>query len=174
MSSTAESPGLGSAGLRFGIGVVLIICGYLALLLIPLVTRSDLSMGLKTGLSGFLALMPVITKIAAIAVMGKPGFNLLKQHVFKFLGRFRPADQVSRQRYRTGLVLFILALVFDSLLPYAPGYLVDWQANEIFWSLVGDAVLIVSLFVLGGEFWSKLAALFDYSARVVAPDREIR
>jgi len=174
MSNTAESPGLGSAHLRFGIGVVLIICGYLALLLIPLVTRSDLGVGLKTGLSGFLALMPVLTKVAAIAVMGKPGFNLLKTHVFKFLGKFRPAEQVSRRRYRAGLILFVLALLFGSLLPYLPGMLIDWQANELFWSLVSDAMLIVSLFVLGGEFWNKLAALFDYNARVAAPDRETR
>lgn len=168
MSGTAESPGLGQAGWRFGIGIVLIVCGYAALALIPLVAGADLGVGLKTGLTGFLALMPVLTKVAAIAVMGKPGFNLLKTHLFKFLGKFRPAEQVSRRRYRAGLILFVLALLFGSLLPYLPGMLIDWQANELFWSLFSDAMLIVSLFVLGGEFWNKLAALFDYNAKVVA------
>jgi hypothetical protein len=166
MSGTAQEPGLGQVGWRFGVGVVLIICGYAALALIPLVAGADIGAGLKTGLTGLLALMPVLTKVAAIAVMGKPGFNLLKTHVFKFLGRFRPAEQVSRRRYRVGLVLFVLSIVFGSLLPYFPGIVVDWKANEILWSLVADAMLIASLFVLGGEFWNKLAALFDYNAKV--------
>lgn len=166
MSGTVQTPSFGQAGWRFGIGVVLVIGGYVAWALIPMVTVSDLSLGLKTPLTGFLAIMPVLTKVAAIAVMGKPGFNLLKYHVFKFLGRFRPAEQVSQRRYRIGLVLFVLSLVFSSLLPYFPGILVDWQASEELWSLVADAVLIASLFVLGGEFWSKLAALFDYKAKV--------
>jgi hypothetical protein len=170
MSGTAETPGLGQVGLRFGIGVILIVGGYAALALIPLVTGADLNMGLKTALTGFLAIMPVLTKIAAIAVMGKAGFNLLKDHVFKFLGRFRPAEQVSRPRYRVGLVLFVLSIVFGSLLPYFPGILIDWRENDVFWSLVSDVMLITSLFVLGGEFWNKLAALFDYNAKVSVQD----
>lgn len=170
MSGTAEAPGLGQLGWRFGIGIILIICGYAALALIPLVAGADLGMGVKTGMTGFLALMPVLTKVAAIAVMGKPGFNLLKTHVFKFLGRFRPAEQVSRRRYRVGLGLFVLSIVFGSLLPYFPGIVFDWKANEVFWSLVADVMLIASLFVLGGEFWNKLAALFDYNAKVSVQD----
>lgn len=171
MSDTAQAPGLGQVGWRFGIGIILIIGGYAALALIPLVAGADLKLGLKSALTGTLAIMPVLTKVAAIAVMGKPGFNLLKDHVFKFLGRFRPVEQVSRRRYRAGLVLFVLSLVFSSLLPYFPGILVDWQENEVFWSLVSDVVLIASLFVLGGEFWNKLAALFDPNAKVSVQNR---
>jgi hypothetical protein len=170
MSGTAQTPGFGQVGLRFGIGIILIIGGYAALALIPLVAGADLKLGIKTALTGFLAIMPVLTKVAAIAVMGKAGFNLLKDHVFKFLGRFRPVEQVSRRRYRVGLVLFVLSIVFGSLLPYFPGILVDWQENEVFWSLVSDVLLIASLFVLGGEFWNKLAALFDYNAKVSVQD----
>lgn len=170
MNGTAQAPDLGQVGWRFGIGVLIVAGGYAAWGLIPLVASSDTPLGLKTALSGFLAVVPVLSKIAAIAVMGKPGFTLLKYYLFRFLGRFRPAEQVSRRRYRVGLALFVLALVFGTMLPYFPGLLVDWQANEQFWSLVSDAVLIASLFVLGGEFWSKLAALFDYNARVAVQD----
>lgn len=166
MNGTAQTPSFSQAGWRFGIGIILIIGGYAALALIPVVTGSNLTLALKTPLTGLLAVMPIITKVAAIAVMGKPGFNLLKSHVFKFLGRFRPAEQVSRRRYRVGLALFVLSFVFGSLLQYLPGILVNWEANEELWSLLADATLIVSLFVLGGEFWNKLAALFDYNAKV--------
>jgi hypothetical protein len=172
MGDTAQAPGVGQVGWRFGVGVILVIGGYVSLALIPLVAGADIGPGLKTGFTGFLALMPVLTKVAAIAVMGKPGFNLLKAHVFKFLGRFRPAEQVSRRRYRVGLILFVLSILFGSLLPYLPGIVVNWQENEVIWSLVADALLIASLFVLGGEFWNKLAALFDYNAKVSVREGE--
>ena len=170
VQTPGQTPGTGAAGWRFGLGIILIVGGYAALALIPMVTGSDLAMGVKTPLAGILAFMPVLTKVAAIAVMGKAGFNVLKGHAFKFLGRFRPPEQVSPQRYRVGLVLFVFSLVFGSLLQYAPGILVDWEANEELWALLADATLIVSLFVLGGEFWNKLAALFDYSATVSTRD----
>jgi hypothetical protein len=170
MSGTVQTPSAQKAGWRFGIGIILIIGGYASLALIPLVTGSNLALALKTPLAGLLAFMPILTKVAAIAVMGKPGFNLLKSHVFKFLGRFRPAEQVSRRRYGFGLALFVFSLVFGSLLQYAPGMLVDWEAHEELWALLADVTLIISLFVLGGEFWSKLAALFDYNSKVSVRD----
>jgi hypothetical protein len=174
MSGTASELHAGRLAWRFGIGIGLIVCGYVALALIPVVAGTDMNLGVKTALSGLLATSPVLTKIAAIAVLGKEGFNALKVHIFKFLGRFRPSETVSRERYRIGLSLFVLSFVFDSLLPYLPGILVDWKSNETFWSLISDVVLIVSLFVLGGEFWNKLAALVRYDAKVSFPDDRSR
>ena len=170
MNATASDTGTGQLGWRFGIGIGLIVAGYAALALIPVVAGTDMHLGLKTGLSGLLAISPLLTKIAAIAVMGKEGFYVLKAYVFKFLGRFRPAETVSRERYRFGLALFALSIIFGSLLPYLPGFMVDWKSNETVWSLVSDAMLIASLLVLGGEFWNKLAALFRYDAKVSFPD----
>jgi hypothetical protein len=170
MNQTASETGVGKVGFRFGIAVGLIVAGYAALVLIPFVINSDMTIGLKTALSGLLALSPMLTKIAAVAVMGKRGFKILKAYVFKFLGRFQPPETVGRERYRFGLILFVLSIVFGSLLPYLPGFLVDWKSNETFWSLVNDVFLLVSLYVLGGEFWNKLAALFSYDAKVSFPD----
>ena len=170
MNQTASEMGVGNARFRFGIAVGLIMAGYVALGLIPVVINSDMTAGAKATLSGLLALSPMLTKIAAVAVMGKRGFKTLKGYVFKFLGRFQPPETVSRERYRFGLILFVLSIVFGSLLPYFPGFLVDWNSNETFWSLVNDVLLIISLYVLGGEFWNKLAALFSYDAKVSLPD----
>jgi hypothetical protein len=33
-------------------------------------------------------------------------------------------------------------------------------------SLIGDVIFVASLFVLGGDFWDKIRALFVYRARV--------
>lgn len=154
-------------GWRFGVGVALIVIGYATLTLIPVVAGSNLSRGIKSAITGLILIMPLLTKVGAVAIMGKPGFNFLKQHVFGFLGRFQPAQTVSRSRYRLGLIVMVLALLFGELLPYFPGFVVDWQAHEIFWSLAADAVMIASLFILGGGFWDKLRALFTYDANVV-------
>lgn len=157
----------GQVGWRFGFGVALIVAGYAALSLIPLVAHAELSRGIKSAITGTILIMPLLSKVGAVAIMGKPGFNFLKQHVFGFLGRFQPAQAVSRSRYRLGLAVLALALLFGELLPYFPGFVVDWQAHEIFWSLAADFVMIVSLFILGGGFWDKLRALFTYESKVV-------
>ena len=170
MDQTASEASVGNSGLRFGIAVGLIVAGYVALALIPVVINSGMTVGAKATLSGLLALSPMLTKIAAVAVMGKRGFKILKALVFRFLGRFQPPETVGRERYRFGLILFVLSIVFGSLLPYFPGFLVDWKSNETFWSLVNDVLLMISLYVLGGEFWNKLAALFSYDAKVSLPD----
>jgi hypothetical protein len=37
-------------------------------------------------------------------------------------------------------------------------------------AVAGDLLLLASLFVLGGDFWDKLKALFIYDARAHMPD----
>jgi hypothetical protein len=37
-------------------------------------------------------------------------------------------------------------------------------------AIVGDFILLFSLFVLGGNFWDKLRALFIRDAKVVFPE----
>ena len=46
--------------------------------------------------------------MAAIAIMGKSGYNLIKDRVFSFLKKHGPPDRVSPARYRIGLVMFVL------------------------------------------------------------------
>jgi hypothetical protein len=166
MNDTVAEVSAADLGWRFGIGVALIFGGYGGWALIPVVTGSGMSVGVKSALAGILALMPLLGKVAAVAVMGKPGFNLLKKYLSKYLGGLWP-DQVSRARYNAGLWLFVASLLFGALLPYLPGLLVDWNSNEALWSLVSDVGIIVSLLMLGGEFWSKMMALFKYDAKVV-------
>jgi hypothetical protein len=70
-------------------------------------------------------------------------------------------------RCRIGLAMFCLPLVSAIVEPYAdviwPGrWPNSWQLQ-----LLGDTVLIASFFVLGGNFWDKLRALFVRAATVV-------
>jgi hypothetical protein len=172
MTSSAQASQVSSSaqlGWRFGIGVILVIGGYIPLGFLPIVAGADMSLVLKTVLTGFIGGMPLLSKLVAIAVMGRPGFNFLKERVFHSSSRLLPTRHVSRLRYRIGLVLFLLPLLFSTFEPYAPGLLVDWSETRVLWSLIGDSLLVISLFVLGAGFWEKLRALFIYDAEVGVP-----
>jgi hypothetical protein len=64
-------------------GAVLIAGGYGAWLIIPLVVASDLSPSVKTTLTALLGATPLLTKLLAIALLGRPTIDFLKRHSFK-------------------------------------------------------------------------------------------
>ncbi len=74
-------------GWRFGLGVVLIVGGYAAWPLIPVVLASGLSSGVKAGLAGLFGLTPFLSKLIAIALMGRPAYYFLKRTLFSRLRR---------------------------------------------------------------------------------------
>jgi hypothetical protein len=72
-------------GWRAGIGAALIVGGYLALLLVPVVLASD-EPQLKAVLAALIGFTPLLTKLAAVALLGKPALNLIKGVVARFRG----------------------------------------------------------------------------------------
>ena len=75
--------------------------------LVPLVIASDLPPEWKTALSGFFAIgLPELGMFTAVAIMGKPGFEMVTRRLLAPLERFLTADPVSPMRYRVGLVMF--------------------------------------------------------------------
>src|SRR5262245_59115712 len=83
MATDAQAVSQPKLGWRFGVGGALVIGGYLVLGIIPVIATSDLPVGAKSVFTGFIAVTPLLTKIAAIVVMGKPGFNYFIQLVLK-------------------------------------------------------------------------------------------
>jgi hypothetical protein len=77
-------------GWRAAIGAALIAGGYFALLLIPVVLAADLDPSLKAAFTGVLGFTPLLTKLAALALFGKPALILIK----RLLARFRSGDRV--------------------------------------------------------------------------------
>ena len=109
----------GTSGWRFPAGITLFVVGLACPLLIPTVVASELSAGWKTALSGLLGVgIPDVFTIAAVAVMGKDGFNTLKQRAFGLLRGVAPPDHVGPIRYRIGLVMFVAPLIFAWAGPY--------------------------------------------------------
>ena len=160
--STSEQP---APGWRFRIGVSFFVLGAVSPVFVPLVAMTDLSTEWKTFLTGLLMLgIPELLWLVAVAVMGKAGFNYIKGRVFGFVKQHALPKEVSRTRYRIGLVMFLLPLLFGWLAPYAPDA-TGYEAQPFAVNLTGDLLLMTSLFVLGGDFWDKVRALFSYDAR---------
>jgi len=153
---------------RLYAGGAIFIAGFLSPLLVPLVTASPLPVGWKTAISGLLLVgVPELAMLIAAAVMGKDGFNYLKQMLFGFLGKhFAPPETVSPIRYRIGLVLFSIPLLLGWVTPYISGYFPVFEEHRLLLAIIGDLFLLCSLVVLGGEFWDKLRALFIHKAKV--------
>jgi hypothetical protein len=100
--------------------------------------------------------------------MGKAGFQQLKRTVFGYVSSITPSmdAEVGPWRHRVGIVMFFVPLVSAFLEPYVdtiwPGLRPNlWQLQAL-----GDLMLIASFFVLGGNFWEKVRALFIRKARV--------
>ncbi len=74
-------------GWRFALGTVLIVAGYGAWSLIPVVIEADLAPSVKAALSGLFGATPFLTKVIAVALMGRPAYNFLKRTAFQYLRR---------------------------------------------------------------------------------------
>lgn len=151
-------------------GLAVFVIGWvLAIGLVPTVGAMDPTPTLK----GILVFgVPKLLFLIAVGIMGKPGFAFLKSLVKGQLLRLAPPATVSPLRYRIGLILFIGVIVASWLGPYVGPELTPLrQAHPQLVAALSDLLLLVSLFVLGGDFWDKLRALFIRDAKAVFPER---
>ena len=160
-----------ATGWRLKVGVVLFVLSIaLPLLGVPLVAVMGLSTGTVATVSGLLLGGSEVLGLVAVAVMGKSGYAYIKNRVFGFLKQHGPPAEVGRIRYTIGLVMFAVPFVFGWLAPYAADLVPGYPGNEFTYGIAGDLLLLSSLFVLGGDFWDKLRALFIRGAKAVFPE----
>jgi hypothetical protein len=159
-----------SEGWRFKCGLGLICLVALSWALVPLASAAGVSGAQMATLVGVLFISNKVLLIAAIAVMGKAGFQQLKARLHKHVKAFMawPAE-VSVARHRVGVVLFcipVLAAFLDHQMDMFAPQLAPYKLQI---RLVGDVMLIASVFMLGANFWEKLRALFIRDAKVATP-----
>ena len=161
---------------RLLFGGAVFVGGQFVPLTVPLVASSDLPAIWKTILSAVLFIAPEFCILLTAAVLGKAGFNYLTGSLTRALGRFfkkhGPADTVSRTRYRIGLVMFVVPILFGWATPYIISHLPGYDSHPHLYGLPGDVLLVLSLFVLGGDFWDKLRSLFVHGATARFPGKE--
>jgi len=129
-----------------------------------LVTTLGLSTTLTATASGALLMGGELLGVAAVAILGKPGYEYIKARIFGFLKRHGPPREVGPVRYSFGLVMFCTPILFAWLSIYLADYIPGYVQDPLPYALVGDILLLASLFVLGGDFWDKLRSLFVHNA----------
>jgi hypothetical protein len=72
---------------RLAIGAVLIAGGYIAWLAIPFVATSNLGSEVKAAVTALLGATPLLTKLVAIGLLGRPTIDYLRRHSFKWFDR---------------------------------------------------------------------------------------
>lgn len=170
MSSHATiGPDTTGRGWRFKCGVALFCLMILMVLMIPVAAASGMAPSKLATVTGAIFVGNKVILLLTIAVMGKAGFQELKGMIGGYMPRLTSDDIVGPTRHVVGLVMFCLPIVTAWLEPYldamAPGLRPNlWQLQ-----LLGDVMLVASIFVLGGNFWEKIRALFIRTARVAAP-----
>jgi len=146
---------------RLIVGALVFGVGQLGPLAIPLVLATDLPAAWKTALSTVLLLgIPEAGILFGAAVLGKEGFSWMKVQIIRFLKRALPLDHVGPIRHRIGVTLFVIPFIMAWLLPYVEPLTGVSIFNRLPVFVIGDLMLVISLFVLGGEFWDKLRRLF--------------
>jgi hypothetical protein len=144
----------------FGLSILLPIAG------VPMVGLFDFSTSVTATVTGGLLVSAEVMGLAAVAVMGKSGYALIKKKVLGFLKQYGPPNKVGRMRYRIGLVMFCTPIVFGWLSVYTTRWIPGFGNSPFFYAVGGDLMLLGSLFVLGGDFWDKLQSFFIHDAQV--------
>ena len=152
--------------LRFYLGLSCFVLSWILPLFGFLVARLGLPLAVKATIIGLLTVGgPEILGILAVVCLGKENLLVIKDKVLAVLRLIKPAAVVSRWRYRLGLVMFLLPIIPTYVMGYVPQWLPDHSSQRLYVNLAADFMFLTSLFVLGGDFWDKLRALFVYDAR---------
>jgi hypothetical protein len=162
----AAIPEAVQVGWRFYLGAAIFVGAFAAWLLVPVASAAGWSASKIASLSGGIFIANKLGLISAIAIMGKPGFNHLTRLLFGLFRKLGPPQQVSRRRYRLGLILFMVPMLMTWVAPYAPTILGPGSTYELLQGRAFEVLLLIGLFLLGGEFWDKVRALFKHRAKI--------
>ena len=158
-----------NSNIRLSIGISLLVVGLLLPLGIFAVVDTMWPAAVKTVVCGIFTFGFEILAIPAIAIMGKENFDRIIRSSKGWFGKLKPAGSVGRLRYNVGLVLFIIPVVPTYIMAYLPQWLPDYSPERLLINIGADVMFIVSLFVLGGDFWDKMKALFVWKSKAVFP-----
>jgi hypothetical protein len=144
------------SALRYYGGWVCFVASFLMPVAAMIVSALIADKGLATMIGGALLVGgPEVMVVLAVALWGKETFNFFMTRLKKSV---TPPARVSPARYRLGLAILVLSAFPGWVLSYLPQLVAGPARTYI---LAGsDFAFIASFFVLGGEFWGKLRALF--------------
>jgi hypothetical protein len=154
-------------GWRFKFGIAVFVGAFALWLLVPIAALMQATAGTIAALTSTVFIGNKVFLLLVVAIMGKPGFQQLKRHVFGYAAALGSSEPVSPLRHRIGLVMFFTPLISSLVEPYVDAIAPDLRPDSWVLQLSGDLMLIVSFFVLGRNFWDKATGLFVRTSRVV-------
>lgn len=158
-----------SSNLRLVIGILLLVIGLILPMGIVLLSATSWPAAVKTVVGGVLFFGFEVLAIPAVAIMGKENFDRIMAMVRGRFSKLKPSGDVGRVRHAIGILLFVLPILPTYIMAYAPEWLPEASSQRFYINLCADGMFLISLFVLGGDFWDKLRALFVREARAVFP-----
>jgi hypothetical protein len=167
-TTASQPPAVSGLRLKFGLALFGLSI-FLPFAGVPVLAALGLSASMTASLTGGLLVAAEILGIVSVAVMGKQGYATLKNWFLQVLKRYGPPQRVSRLRYKIGLVMFCVPILFAWVSVYAAQWIPYFVDNPFAYAIGGDIMLLTSLFVLGGDFWDKIRSLFVHDAVVRFP-----
>jgi hypothetical protein len=135
-----------TANTRLKLGIALTVGGNLLFFTSAWIAWMPWPASFKAALWGVLFFAPEVGTLAGVAIMGRENFERFKTAFFAWIGRIKPAGDA-----------------------YKPQWLPDSSALRWQVKIAADVLFLASFFVLGGDFWDKLHALFTRDARASQP-----
>ena len=154
---------------RLKLGVALLILGLVMPAGTLIVASTDWPIAVKTVVGGILLFGFEIVLVPAVALMGKDNFERIWAGAMRLLKALKPAGNVGKTRYTVGLYMLVGPTLYAWIASYAPSWLPQDYVMRVWVNLGLDLITLASLFVLGGDFWDKVRALFLHDARAVLP-----
>jgi hypothetical protein len=151
---------------RFYAGItamVLAVVMPLCALVVPMLGLSTTQSALLAGV--LLAGGPEVLCILAVALLGKDTFRYFTHRVMTALRRAVIDQPASKARYYTGLVVILLSWLPAYIYAYSPT-LMPGGDERIYVLAAMDLAFVVSVFLMGGEFWEKVRRIFVYEGRI--------
>jgi hypothetical protein len=152
---------------RFSCGIALFVVAVALVLMIPLLAAFGMQPATLAAVTGAVFIINKILLVTVIALLGKAGFQRLKNRLAGYIPRLHSVPPVGPVRHAIGLVMFWLPLTWSILEPYIDYFWPGLRPDRWEYQLAGDLIFVAGFFVLGGNFWEKVQALFIRTARVV-------
>jgi len=157
---------------KYYLGMTLFIYCWIPYIVSGAVLFFNIPLGKLIGIMAAFIASSEISFAISVVLLGKPFIQMLKA---KFKGKiFRhkapgPPRPISRTRYYIGIILLILSFIpcFVVEISLFFGYPKTEEGHVVMYLgvIAGYTIFIVSLFLLGGDFWDRLKKLFQYPGK---------
>lgn len=156
---------------KYRLGMALFIYSFVPVCTIELVVFLGLPASMAVTVGAVYLASGELALLVAVALLGKPFVTALKDKVKGFFLKPKTAAKpkvIGRFRHACGITLFVLSIV-----PYYATMVILLVAHPrepdlqdlLFLLLAGEGLFLISLFVLGEEFWARLKKLFEWPGK---------